>query len=99
MQDSRLFVAVADGKRGKRIQPKVVNIGEAKLISGRWHALVLSHRRSSALRFSKDHLEASSFIVALGCTFKTVIITLLESLGDRASELVLCALVFLLQST
>lgn len=64
MQNSRLFVAVADGKGGEHVQPKVVEIGEAGLISGGWHALVISHRRSSTLLFSKDQLEASGFIVA-----------------------------------
>lgn len=57
-------MAVADGKGVERVQPKVVEICEAGLISGGWHALVISHKRSNALRFSKDQLEASGCIVA-----------------------------------
>lgn len=63
MQGSQLFVAVADGNGGQRIQPNVVEIGKAGLMGGRWHALFISHRRSNALRFSKDQLEASGFFV------------------------------------
>lgn len=36
-------------------------MGAAGLISGRWHALVISHRRSSTLLFNKDQLEVSTF--------------------------------------
>ncbi|CAM9496985.1 unnamed protein product, partial [Ectocarpus fasciculatus] len=41
------------------MQPIVVDIGDGGLISGRWHSLVISHRRSSTMLFNKDHLEAS----------------------------------------
>lgn len=64
LQDSRIFVAVADGGGDGPIRPTVVDIGEAGLISGGWHALVISHRRSSALLFNKDQLEASAFVVS-----------------------------------
>eukprot|EP00752_Nemacystus_decipiens_P002115 g2019.t1 len=57
IKDSRLFVDVADGGGGGPIHPTVVDMGAAGLISGRWHALVISHRRSSKLLFNKDHLE------------------------------------------
>lgn len=59
MQGSHLFVEVADGKGRGNFQPRVVDIGEVGLVSGRWHALVIWHRRSSALLFNKDKLEAS----------------------------------------
>lgn len=55
MQDSRLFVAVADGGH---VQPKVVvDMGNPGFIGGKWQSLVISHRRSSTLLFNKDHLE------------------------------------------
>lgn len=63
LQDARLFVAVADGAEGGPIQPTVVDMGAAGLIGGRWHALVITHRRSSSLLFNKDQLEASSLVV------------------------------------
>ncbi|CAM9881080.1 unnamed protein product [Ectocarpus sp. 6 AP-2014] len=40
--------------------PIVVDIGDAGLMIGRWHSLVISHRRSSTMLFNKDHLEASN---------------------------------------
>ncbi|CAM9130173.1 unnamed protein product, partial [Hapterophycus canaliculatus] len=39
-------------------QPKVVvDIGNPGFISGRWHSLIISHKRSSPLLFNKDYLE------------------------------------------
>lgn len=66
LQDSHLFVAVADGGGDEPIQPKVVDMGEAGLVNGRWHALVISHRRSSTLLFNKDQMEASTLSLAQG---------------------------------
>lgn len=63
MQDSHLVVEVADGKGGGHVQPRVVDMGDVGLIHGRWHALVIYHRRSNALLFNKDQLEASGFVV------------------------------------
>ncbi len=69
LQDSRLFVAVADGKGGGPNQSTVVELGEARFSGGRWHSLVISHRRSSTLLFNKDQLEVggiSFFYVLTG---------------------------------
>lgn len=60
LQGLRLFVQVTDGRGGGQIPPKVVDLGEVGFLAGKWHALVIWHKRSSALLFNKDHLEASS---------------------------------------
>lgn len=56
-------MAVADGKGGGPTQATVVDIGEARLIGGRWHSLVISHRRSSTLLFNKDQLEVGGSVL------------------------------------
>lgn len=65
LQDSRLFVQVTDGKGGGQVPPKVVDLGQVDFIPGEWHALVIWHKRSSALLFNKDHLEANAQSVAI----------------------------------
>lgn len=52
-------MTVADGKTGGSSPPKVVDIGDLGLIGGSWHALVIWHKRSSALLFKKDQLEVT----------------------------------------
>lgn len=63
-QGSRLFVTVADCKGSGQIQQKVMDLGEVGLIAGKWHAVVICHKRSSALLFNKDQLEASAVVVS-----------------------------------
>lgn len=59
IQGSRLFVVVADGKRSGQVQTMATDMGEMGFVGGRWHALVIRHKRSNALMFNKDQLEAS----------------------------------------
>lgn len=56
-------MVVADGKRSGHVQAMVTDMGEVGFVGGRWHALVIRHKRSSALMFNKDHLEASASVV------------------------------------
>lgn len=57
------MVVVADGKGGGHIQTRVVDMGDVGLTSGKWHALIISHKRSSALLFNSDQLEVSGCVV------------------------------------
>lgn len=43
----------------------VTDMGEMGFVGGRWHALVIRHKRSTALMFNKDQLEASGCVVLL----------------------------------
>lgn len=65
MQDSRLFVAVADGLKSGQVQAMATDLGQMGFVGGRWHALVIRHKRSSALMFNKDQLEASGSVFPL----------------------------------
>lgn len=58
-------MVVADGRRSGQVQTMATDMGEMGFVSGRWHALVIRHKRSSALMFNKDQLEASGSVVPL----------------------------------
>lgn len=38
------------------LQPRIVDIG-VELSNGKWHAIVIWHKRSTPLLFNKDQLE------------------------------------------
>ena len=58
-------MVVADGKRSGQVQTMATDMGEMGFVGGSWHALVIRHKRSNAMMFSKDHLEASESVVPL----------------------------------
>lgn len=55
----RLFVMVGGVKSAGDQQPRIVDIG-VEFSSGKWHAIVICHKRSTPLLFNKDQLEVSN---------------------------------------